>query len=67
MSAGGQQLRLFLSAGLLGGFTTCSAFGLETWRLIEQAAWGAAAGNALGSVVVCGIAVAVGVALGRVG
>ena len=64
---GGAGLRSFLIPGLLGGFTTFSAFGLETWRLTEQAAWSAAAGNTLGSVIVCGIAVAAGVALGRSG
>lgn len=64
---GGAELRTFLLTGLLGGFTTFSAFGLETWRLAEQAAWGAAAGNAFGSVVVCVIAVMAGVALGRTG
>ncbi len=64
---GGPGLRSFLVPGLLGGFTTFSAFGLETWRLTEQAAWGAAAGNTLGSVIACGIAVAAGVVLGRSG
>ena len=64
---GGVELRAFLLPGLLGSFTTFSAFGLETWRLAEQAAWGAATGNALGSLVVCGLAVAAGVALGRAG
>jgi fluoride exporter len=31
----GPHLRLFLVAGVLGGFTTFSAFSLETLRLIE--------------------------------
>lgn len=59
--------RLFLATGVLGGFTTFSAFGLETWRLLEGSAFLAAAGNAVGSVVVCVASVALGVALGRAG
>ena len=63
----GVAWRLFLVPGLLGGFTTFSAFGLETWRLLEQGALAAAAGNALGSVAVCLAGVAAGVVLGRLG
>ena len=33
---GNQPLRLFLTTGLLGGFTTFSAFGLETLYLIRR-------------------------------
>jgi len=57
--------RAFLIAGLLGGFTTFSAFGLETWRLVEAGRALAAAGNAGASVVVCVAAVALGAALVR--
>jgi len=32
-----ESVRLFLGVGLLGGFTTFSAFSLETVRLMEQA------------------------------
>lgn len=65
--AGGLELRALLVTGVLGGFTTFSAFGLETWRLLESSAFLAAAGNAVGSVVVCVASVALGVALGRAG
>jgi len=30
------RLQLFLITGLLGGFTTFSAFSLESWQLIEE-------------------------------
>lgn len=33
-----EQLRLLLSVGVLGGFTTFSAFSLESLRLMEQSA-----------------------------
>ncbi|MEO6398368.1 MAG: fluoride efflux transporter CrcB [Tepidiformaceae bacterium] len=32
----GPNTRLFLVAGVLGGFTTFSAFSLESWRLFDQ-------------------------------
>jgi CrcB protein len=35
-AGGNEQMRLFLAVGLLGGFTTFSAFSLETWLMIER-------------------------------
>ena len=64
-SGAGHEARLFLIAGLLGGFTTFSSFGLETFRLLEAARYAAALGNAAGSFVVCLTAVAIGAAIGR--
>ena len=43
-------LRAFLLVGLLGGYTTFSAFSLETLRLLEQGAWWPAVSNVLLSV-----------------
>ena len=59
------QLRVALLVGLLGGFTTFSTFGLETWRLLAASELGPALANALGSVLGCLAAVALGVILGR--
>ncbi len=35
-SDGGESLRLFVAVGVLGGFTTFSAFSLETMLMIER-------------------------------
>lgn len=47
------QLRLLLLTGLLGGFTTFSAFGLETVHLLRRGEVFPAAAYALASVVLC--------------
>lgn len=46
-----QALWLFLGAGLLGGFTTFSAFSFDMFAMIEQGRIGLAAGYAAGSVL----------------
>ncbi len=43
--------RLLLGVGLLGGFTTFSAFSLEVLNMIERGQWGIAIGYALVSVI----------------
>jgi CrcB protein len=45
-----QALRLFLTTGILGGFTTFSAFSLDAALLYERGQFGAAAGYVIGSV-----------------
>ena len=60
-----QHLRLFLTTGLLGGFTTFSAFSLDAALLIERHAYGLAAGYALGSVIASVSALFVGLAAAR--
>jgi CrcB protein len=44
-------MRLLLFAGLLGGFTTFSAFGLETVQLLRRGDWLVATGYVGGSVL----------------
>ena len=46
-----QHLAPFVMTGLLGGFTTFSAFSLETYELIERGRFGAAILYAGGSVL----------------
>lgn len=47
----GQHLRLFLTTGILGGFTTFSAFSLDAALLIERHSYALAAAYVVGSVV----------------
>ena len=62
-----QHVRLFLTTGILGGFTTFSAFSLDTALLIERHAYSLAAGYAVGSVVASVSALFFGLALLRGG
>jgi CrcB protein len=57
------NIRLFVMVGLCGGFTTFSAFSLQTFDLIRSGAWMRAITNAVVSVVLCVAAVSVGHAL----
>ncbi|AMS29015.1 MAG TPA: fluoride efflux transporter CrcB [Hyphomonadaceae bacterium] len=65
MQAGAENWRLFLATGILGGFTTFSAFSLESARMIETGQWGQAGLYGLTSVVVSIAALFAGMALGR--
>jgi len=58
-----QHVRLFLTTGVLGGFTTFSAFSLDAALLIERHAYAMAAAYMLGSVVVSLVALFLGLAL----
>ena len=58
-------VRVTLTVGFLGGFTTASSFAFETFSLIEQRAFAAAAFNVAATVLVCIAACAAGAWLGR--
>ena len=59
------EVRLFLTTGLLGGFTTFSAFSLETILLYERGRLESAIGYALISVIGSVLALTVGLAIMR--
>jgi CrcB protein len=61
----GQHVRLFLTTGILGGFTTFSAFSLDSALLIERHAYGAAVGYMVGSVAASVSALFFGLAMFR--
>jgi len=58
-----QQVRLFLTTGILGGFTTFSAFSLDTALLMERHAYALAAGYVAGSVIASIVALFLGLSL----
>ncbi len=58
-------VRLFAITGVLGAFTTFSTFGIETWRLFEEGRAAIAIANVMGSVALCLLGVAMGVAVVR--
>ncbi len=57
-----QHMRLLLTTGMLGGFTTFSTFSLEFALLVERGATLHAAVYALGSLALCLLAVFAGMA-----
>lgn len=62
---GGEQSRLFLSVGVLGGFTTFSALSLELFNMIERGQWGIALGYIFLSVIGALLALMAGITLMR--
>ena len=58
-------VRLFWMVGVCGGFTTFSAFSLQTVELLQAGETGWAAGYIAGSVSLCLVATMMGMSLGR--
>lgn len=63
--SGGTNLRLFLGVGLLGGFTTFSAFSLDAVLMYEKKAYGALLSYVGGSVILSIGALMIGLVLAR--
>lgn len=60
-----QHLRLFLTTGILGGYTTFSAFSLDSVLLWERGQWGLASTYVLASVAASIIGLVAGLSLVR--
>jgi len=58
-------LRMTLTTGFLGGFTTYSTFNYETIRYVQDGAWRLAFGNVVITLIACLAAGFAGIALGR--
>ena len=61
----GNETRAFLTTGILGGFTTFSAFSIDFALLVERKSYGAAVAYGAGSVALSLIAVFAGLSLVR--
>jgi CrcB protein len=61
----GNDARAFLTTGILGGFTTFSAFSLDFALLVERKTYGAALAYGAGTVALSLIAVFAGLSLVR--
>ena len=66
LGSGGNDMRLLLGVGLLGGFTTFSAFSLEMAVMVERGQLMLAATYALGSVALALMALFAGLWIVRV-
>ncbi|WP_188055937.1 fluoride efflux transporter CrcB [Sphingosinithalassobacter sp. CS137] len=64
-AGGSEQLRLLVGVGILGGFTTFSAFSLDVMMMLERGDWTAAGFYALVSVTGAVAALAAGLGLVR--
>ena len=62
---GFDRAMLFGVTGVLGGFTTFSAFSLDTLKLVEKGQWGLAGAYIVGTVTLSLAAVFAGVFLAR--
>lgn len=59
------DLRIFLTTGIVGGFTTYSTFNYETLALLNQRAYGLAGLNLAATVLGCLLTGVLGLAAGR--
>ena len=59
------EMRIFLTTGIMGGFTTYSSFNYETLALLNQRAYWLAGLNIAGTVLGCLVAGVLGLAAGR--
>jgi CrcB protein len=61
----GDDARIAIASGLLGGFTTYSAFNQDTLKMLDSRSFGTAALYVAATVLVCLVAGVLGTAVGR--
>lgn len=61
----GEQWRLLLGVGVLGGFTTFSAFSLDVMNMLQRGDWAMGLGYVLASVIGAVAALALGLGIAR--
>lgn len=59
------ELRVFLTIGFCGGYTTFSSYSWETLRLLQTGEWGKALVYSIGSVVIGLLATAAGMGVSK--
>ncbi|GAV20715.1 CrcB protein [Mariprofundus micogutta] len=64
-STASELVRLALTVGFLGAFTTFSTYSLESIRLLQEGALALAFGNVLGQVIICLTLTWLGIQLAR--
>jgi CrcB protein len=60
-----QSLRVAITVGFLGAFTTFSTFSYETLSYIQEGVWMTAAVNIIANVAVCLLAALAGIIIGK--
>lgn len=65
-SSAGELLRMGLTVGMLGAFTTFSTYSLESIRLLQEGALGLAMVNIFGQLLLCLFLTWLGIQLARV-
>jgi len=60
-----EDIKPFVMTGFLGAFTTFSAFSLDAWQLLDRGEFLTAVAYVTGSVVICIVALFMGVLLAR--
>lgn len=64
-STASELVRMALTVGMLGAFTTFSTYSLESVRLLQEGALGMAAANVFGQVFVCLVLTWLGIQIAR--
>ena len=60
-----QEVRLFVATGFLGGYTTFSSFGYETWQLFDRLGWWGAGVNILSNLLLGTVGIMLGLMVAR--